>query len=157
VTLQIDAVRAPTRTTTPPKRRVTGRKVATRRLVGLLLVAVPIAWSWQRAVPAGTDIVNRGGLPLVADLLTSALHPQLSAGFLAVVLDAAVVTLTFAALGTAGALAIGLAGGLLLSDAAWHRQPPPVVRLLRLLARGVLVAARSIHELVWALLFVSVL
>lgn len=158
MTLQIDAVRAPTRIPAPTARRVTtGRTVATRRLIGLLLLTVPIIWSWHRAVPAGAEVINRGGLSLVGDLLASALHPQLSAGFLAVVLDAAVVTLIFAALGTAGALAIGLTGGLLLSDAAWDRRPPPVVRMLRLLIRGVLVAVRSIHELVWALLFVSVL
>lgn len=137
--------------------RVTGRTVATRRLAGLLLVAVPLVWSWQRAVPGGADVVNHGGLSPVADLLASVLHPQLSADFLAVVRDAAVVTLTFAALGTAGALVIGLAGGLVLSDAAWDGRPPPVLRALRLLLRGVLVAVRSIHELVWALLFVSVL
>jgi len=159
VTLQIDAAREPTTgvAAAPVRRATTGRTVATRRLIGLLLVLVPLVWAWQRAVPAGDDVVNRGGLSLVADLLASALHPQLSPGFLAVVLDAAVVTLTFAALGTAAALVIGLAGGLLLSDAAWHRRPPPAVRMLRLLLRGVLVAARSIHELVWALLFVSVL
>ncbi|WP_158632296.1 ABC transporter permease [Micromonospora sp. Llam0] len=136
---------------------MTGRTVATRRLAGLLLVVVPLVWSWRQAVPAGTEVVNRGGLSLVGDLLAAALHPQLSVDFLAVVLDAAVVTLIFAALGTAGALVIGLPGGLVLSDAAWNGRPPPAARLLRLLVRGVLVAARSVHELVWALLLVSVL
>jgi phosphonate transport system permease protein len=157
VTLQVRAVSAPTRTRTPPAPRVTGRTVATRRLIGLLLLVVPLVWSWQRAVPSGAEVVNHGGLSLVGALLASALHPQLSAGFLAVVLDAAVLTLIFAALGTAGALVIGLVGGLVLSDAAWYGRLPPVVRVLRLLVRGVLVAVRSIHELVWALLFVSVL
>lgn len=157
MTLQLLPVSEPTRTPTPPARRVTGRTVATRRLVGLLLVVVPLVWSWQRAVPSDTEVVNRGGLSLVGDLLASALHPQLSADFLAVVLDAAVVTLIFAALGTAGALVIGLFGGLVLSDAAWDGRPSPVVRVLRLLVRGVLVAVRSVHELIWALLLVSVL
>jgi phosphonate transport system permease protein len=158
VTLQVAPVGEPaTRAPAPPARRVTGGTVVARRLVGLLLLAVPLVWSWQRAVPDGAEVVNHGGLSLVGDLVASALHPQLSMEFLAVVLDAAVVTLIFAALGTAGALVIGLPGGLLLSDAAWHRNPPPVVRALRLLVRGVLVAVRSVHELIWALLFVSVL
>lgn len=158
MTLQTRAVDAPTvARAAAPTRRVTGRTVAIRRLVGLLLVVVPLGWSWQRAVPSGAELVNHGGLTLVGDLLASALHPQLTANFLAVVLDAAVITLIYAALGTAGALVIGLPGGLILSDAAWDGRPPPVVRALRLLLRGVLVAARSIHELVWALLFVSVL
>ena len=156
-TLQDRTGTTPAGTPTPPTRRVTGRTVATRRLAGLLLLVLPLVWAWQRSVPDGADVVNRGGLSLVGDLLASALRPQLSAGFLAVVLDAAVTTLTFAALGTAGALVIGLAGGLVLSDVAWHGRPPAAVRALRLLVRGVLVAVRSIHELVWALLFVSVL
>jgi phosphonate transport system permease protein len=157
VTIHAERVSDPTPTSTAPAHRVTGRTVTTRRLVGLLLVVVPLVWAWQRAVPAGADIVNRGGLSLIGDLFASALHPQLSADFLAVVLDAAVTTLVFAALGTAGALVIGLVGGLVLSDAAWHGRPPRAVRAVRLVLRGVLVAARSIHELVWALLFVSVL
>jgi phosphonate transport system permease protein len=156
-TIQVRTSSEPARTVTPPTRRVTGRMVAARRLAGLLLLVVPLLWAWQRAVPDGADVVNAGGLPLIGDLLASALHPQLSAGFLAVVLDAAVVTLVFAALGTAGALVIGLTGGLVLSDVTWHGHPPAAVRALRLLIRGVLVALRSIHELIWALLFVSVL
>jgi phosphonate transport system permease protein len=139
-----------------PTVRVTGRTVTTRRLVGLLLVVGPVVWAWQRAVPDGT-VVNHGGLALIGDLLASALQPRLSADFLAVVLDATVVTLVFATLGTAGALVVGLLGGLVLSDAAWRGRPPLAVRAVRLLLRGILVAARSIHELVWALLFVSVL
>jgi phosphonate transport system permease protein len=157
VTLELIAPNEPVHRPAPAEPRVTGRTVATRRLIGLLLLLVLLVWSWQRAVPGDSDLINRGGLRLVGGLLASALHPQLSTDFLAVVLAAAVVTVTYAALGTAGALVIGLAGGLLLSDAAWDRRPPPAVRVLRLLVRGVLVAARSIHELVWALLFVSVL
>jgi phosphonate transport system permease protein len=157
VTLQVDAGTKPAAVSTAPARRVTGATVTVRRLVGLLVVAVPLVWSWHQAVPDGSDVVNRGGLPLVADLLGSALHPALAPDFLAVVLDAAVVTLVYAALGTAGALVIGLLGGLALSDAAWAAHPPRPVRILRLLVRGLLVAARSVHELVWALLFVSVL
>lgn len=155
--MTIEVRDAPTQARTQPARRVTGRTVATRRLIGLLLVVVPLVWSWQQAVPSGAEVVNQGGLPLIGDLLGSALRPQLSADFLGVVLDAAVVTLIYAALGTAGALAIGLPGGLILSDVAWDGRPPHLVRVLRLLLRGVLVGARSIHELVWALLFVSVL
>ncbi len=137
--------------------RVTGRRVAGRRVVGLLVVVVPVLWSLQRVVPDNGAIVNRGGLPLIGDLLGKALQPRLDAEFLRLVLDAVGTTLAFAALGTAGALVIGVLGGLVLSDVAWSRRPPLPVRLLRLALRGLLVAVRSIHELVWALLLVSVL
>ena len=63
----------------------------------------------------------------------------------------------YAALGTAGALVIGVAGALVLSDATWRYPPGRVVGTVRLGLRGVLVGARAIHELIWALLFVSVL
>ncbi len=138
-------------------RRVTGRRVQLRRLIGLLIVVLPVVWSVHRAVPAGADVVNRGGLPLLGDLLTHALTPSLDPAFLGLVVDAAGVTLAFAALGTAGALLIGLLGGLVLSDVAWSHRPPWPVRVLRLAMRALLVATRSIHELIWALLFVSVL
>ncbi|WP_185443770.1 PhnE/PtxC family ABC transporter permease [Kribbella qitaiheensis] len=136
---------------------MTGRVVWIRRLMGLLLAAGPVAWALHRSLPPGADLVNRGGLPLLGDLFASALRPSLEPGFLTLVLDAVGVTLAFATLGTTGALVIGLVGGLILSDAAWTRPPRWPVRVVRLLLRSVLVAVRSVHELVWALLFVSVL
>ena len=140
-----------------PGRQVTNRQVLLRRLVGVLLVVVPVGWALHRSLPAGADVVNRGGLPLLGELFANALRPSLEPGFLALVLDAAGVTLAYAALGTAGALVIGLLGGLVLSDVAWSHHPPWPVRVLRLGLRVALVATRAIHELVWALLFVSVL
>lgn len=137
--------------------RVSLSEVRGRRLLGLLLVVVPLAWALARAIPEGRAIVNTGGLALLDDLAAGVLRPSLAPDFLSLVLDAAVVTLVFAALGTAGALAVGVVGGLVLSDVAWARQPPAGVRALRSLVRGLLVAVRAVHELVWALLFVSVL
>ncbi|MDQ6714594.1 MAG: ABC transporter permease subunit [Actinomycetota bacterium] len=127
-----------------------------RRVAGLGLVLGILVWAWSRALPPGA-VVNSGGLALLGDLLARAFNPSLDPAFLAVVFHASVITVTFAALGTAGALVLGIVGGLVLSDAAWDRMPPLPVRALRLALRAVLVAVRSIHELVWALLFVSVL
>ena len=130
--------------------------MALRRGAGALVVLLPLLWALRRALPEG-DIVNSGGVPLIGDLLAKALSPRLDSEFLSVVLDATGTTLAFAALGTAGALVIGLLGGLVLSDVAWSRRPPWPLRLVRAGLRGALVAIRSIHELVWALLLVSVL
>ncbi len=138
-------------------RRTTFGTVLTRRAVGLALVVGPVAWAATRAVPASGDVVNTGGLPLLGGLLRSALHPALSPDFLLIVLRGVFVTLVFAALGTAGALLIGAVGGLVLSDVAWSGLPSLPVRVVRLALRGILVAIRSIHELIWALLLVSVL
>ncbi|MBD8871065.1 PhnE/PtxC family ABC transporter permease [Nocardioides donggukensis] len=137
--------------------RVTARVVLARRLLAVAIVVLPVLWALHRSFSGGTAVVNTGGLRLLADLGASVLDPALAPDFLARVADAALVTVVFAALGTAGALVIGAAGGLVLSDIAWSRRPAPWLRGVRLVLRGALVAIRSIHEVIWALLFVSVL
>ncbi|WP_172639087.1 PhnE/PtxC family ABC transporter permease [Streptomyces tailanensis] len=136
---------------------MSGRRILLRRLTALVTVTGLLAWAFARAVPSGGELVNRGGLALLDDLAATALHPALDPGFLAVVLEATATTLALALLGTAGALVIGLVGGLVLSDAAWSGALPWPLGAGRLVLRGALVAVRSVHELVWALLFVSVL
>lgn len=147
--------RTPVRTA--PRRGTTARTVWTRRLVALAVVALPLAWAGLRTLDGSLDLVNTGGLGLVDDLLGKALDPALDAEFLAVVWRALLVTVAFALLGTAGALVLGAVGGLVLSDVAWGERPGRWASVVRVPLRGVLVAARSIHELVWALLLVSVL
>lgn len=144
-----------------PQRRVrrvtSGRVVVLRRLAGLLLVAVPVLWSLQRAAPVGEALVNHGGLSQLGELVATVAHPALGRDFLAVVLRATGVTVAYAVLGAVGALLLGAAGGLVLSDAVWGPSPRVPVRAVRLVLRGLLVAVRSIHELIWALLLLSVL
>ena len=53
-------------------------------------------WAALRALPPEADLVNRAALPLLDDLLTTALRPSLDPDFLRVVLDAAGTTLVFA-------------------------------------------------------------
>lgn len=157
MTLQLDRPRtaiAPA----PGRRAVSGRKVLLRRIVGVIAVVGLLAWAFHRAVPAGGELINLGGLALLDDLAATALQPSLDADFLRVVLEATATTLALALLGTVGALVLGLIGGLILSDVAWgDRRLPWPARVARLVLRGALVAVRSVHELVWALLFVSVL
>lgn len=137
--------------------RATRARVVRRRLTTVAVLVAVLAVSVQRVLAGEGELVNTGGAGLLDDLLSRALSPRLDAEFLELVARATVTTVAFAAVGAAGALLVGLLGGLALSDAAWSRRPPAVVRLLRALVRGVLVLARSIHELVWALLLVTVL
>lgn len=140
-----------------PLHRVSATSVGIRRLVGVLAVIGPVGWALARSTPPDQAIVNPGGLPLLGNLLGAALHPATSPDFLTIVLHASLVTVMYAALGTVGALAIGAMGALVLSDSAWRRRPGPVVGAVRFALRALLVATRSIHELIWALLFVSAL
>lgn len=157
MSLRLDSPPTPAPVTAPRRKPVSGRTVLLRRLVTLVALAGLLAWSVHRALPSGGELVNRGGLALLDDVAASALHPSLEAGFLTVVLEATATTVALALLGTAGALFLGVLGGLVLSDVAWGGRIPWPVRVGRLLLRGALVAVRSVHELVWALFFVSVL
>lgn len=137
--------------------RVTRGRVLRRRVTTLAVLVAVLAVAWQRVLAGEGALVNTGGLGLLDDLLSRALAPRLDAEFLELVGRATLTTVAYAAVGAAGALLVGLVGGLVLSDAAWSRRPPRAVRLLRAGLRGLLVLVRSIHELVWALLLVSVL
>lgn len=136
---------------------VTRAAVLRRRGATLAVLALVLTAAGWRALAGSGDVLNAGGAALLDDLLARALSPRLDPEFLELVARATVTTVAFAAVGAAGALVVGLLGGLVLSDAAWSRRPPLLVRALRWVLRGILVAARSVHELVWALLFVSVL
>jgi phosphonate transport system permease protein len=140
-----------------PRRVTSGRAVVLRRVVALLVVVVPVLWALQRAAPAGEALVNQGGLGPLGDLLATVAHPALGGDFLKVVLRATGITIAYAVLGAAGALVVGGVGGLVLSDAVWGPAPGVAVRAVRLVLRGLLVAVRSVHELIWALLLLSVL
>lgn len=126
-------------------------------MVFLLSVTGLLLWAWLRAQPADGEAVNGSAGALLRDLASRALTPRLDGTFLQLVGEATLVTLAFAALGAAGALVLGMVGGVVLSDAAWPGRVPPAWRAVRAGLRAVLVALRSIHELVWALLLVSVL
>ena len=152
------SVRGEPTNVSPPDRATTGfGSVARSRLVSVGLIIVLLGWSLRRSVPAGSPIINTDGLPVLAHLLGGVLHPALSGPFLLLVLHSSVGTVAFAALGGTGALVIGVLGGLVLSDAAWDSRPSLLVRVLRWPLRVSLVLTRSVHELIWALLLVSVM
>ena len=136
---------------------MTARQVGVRRVVGAALVVGVCGWSLTRALTPDSAIVNTGGLPLLGRLLSAIGDPATSPDFLRLVLDASLITIIYAALGTAGALVLGVLGAAVLSDATWRQEPGRLMGGIRLALRGALVGARSIHELIWALLLVSVL
>jgi phosphonate transport system permease protein len=106
------------------------------------------------------DTVNADGLPQLGSFFEAALHPRLDADFLALTWDASLVTLSYAVLGTALSLVIGVVAGAAISEAMWRSSSGPG-RLRStagwLLARALLVVPRGIHEVVWGLLLLSVL
>ncbi|MEO7236700.1 MAG: hypothetical protein ABIW80_15180, partial [Lapillicoccus sp.] len=96
----------------PVSPRVGAVRVGVRRAVATLAIVVPVAWALARATTPGNAIVNTGGLPQLQQLMGAVLHPATSPDFLRAVLDASLVTVMYAALGTAGALALGAVGAV---------------------------------------------
>ncbi len=129
---------------------------------GLAVVAALALAAYQAGLGRpGVDLINLGGWPQLREFLGAALHPDLSAEFVALMGRAALVTLAYAVLGTALSVALGLGGGLLSSavwwQTVWPRDPWGLGRGLGLGVRGLLAFPRAIHELIWGLVLLQVL
>src|SRR5690606_417130 len=94
--------------------------------------------------PAGAG----GGLRTLGRILGGALAPDLSPRYLALVVRDAVVTASYALAAMSIAASAGIAAAVVASGALYDRP------WIRTLSRTILALIRSIHELVWALLFV---
>lgn len=135
----------------------------TRHLwVGATIVA--LMWALLSSGVGRDPITNAAGWPLLRSFFTAAATPDLSAAFLRSTLDAAVVTLAFAVLGTALAVIVGVVGGVLLSATWWNRPSTSAGRAMRRrsrigwrLTRTTAVVPRGLHEAVWGLFLVNIL
>lgn len=126
---------------------------SSRGLLTFLLAAAVVAT--LLAVDTGGGFLNPGGLQAARALAISLFSPDLSPGFLLVVADAALITLSYAVAGTTVALAVGLPGALLVSGVLTLR---PLMRASSVgVARAVFGTLRAVHELVWALLLLTIL
>jgi phosphonate transport system permease protein len=128
------------------RRRLSGRGALTLVLVG--------AFGWSLlSVDWGRDLVHPGGLDVALDLAAGMLTPDLSWRVIGSALSAAWTTLAYAVAGMSVALLFGLPAGLAASGVLVRGRRSQ--RLVMVLGRGVLALSRSVHELVWALLFVT--
>jgi phosphonate transport system permease protein len=142
----------------PPRAAPTGR-AGPRTWLVVLVVAV--VWSLLRAGVGRRELVNGGGWTLVGRFLDAALHPELSRPFLRLTWEATWTTLSYAVLGTALSVGVGLVLGVVASEGWWQGRAGPGGRRRRhtrwLLLRAVLSLPRGVHEVVWGLLLVTVL
>lgn len=133
------------------------RSKRTRRVrpVELVVAAVVLGSVARAGNPAGSW--NAGGVDRFVDFFAAAVSPELSVDFLRLTWRESLVTLSYAILGTALAVAVGIVGGLWLSRRWW--EPPGGDRAGRgrRAARLAGVLPRSIHEVVWGLLLLNVL
>lgn len=141
------------RSTTGRGRLTSGGLLESRGLLTVLLLAA-FAWSLAQ-VPWRTDLLHAGGLRAIGEVFGAAFSPTLSRSVLAAALEAAWRTLAYAVAGLTLAIVIGLPLGVVgsgvLNHVGWAR------RVNVGGVRFVLAFFRSIHELVWAWLFVAAL
>lgn len=141
-----------------------GSLLSGARLVALIML-LAIAWSAIQVGVFRGDLINAGGWALVQQFFAAALRPELSPDFLALTLQATLVTFAYAISGLALSLVIGFLGGLLSSEVWWlaHRRSPnlqsqfSILSSPWLIARGALAVPRAIHEAIWGLFLVRIL
>jgi phosphonate transport system permease protein len=125
--------------------------------VGLVLLIASLgALAWTPG-----PLVRPEGFTLVTDFLGAATTPSTDGAFLAVVGSAAVTTVAYAVLGTVVSVVLGFVGGILSSEVWWLEGRHGAARRRAtagwIAVRGTLVLPRAIHEVIWGLVFLSVL
>jgi phosphonate transport system permease protein len=131
----------------PVRPRPRGRSLLTVLLAAALLLSI--------AAVSGEQLRRSGGGAAARALLGSLVHPDLAPGFLRVVAEATLLTASYAVAGMSVAVLIGLPGALLASGVLARRRVSRATSVLT--GRAVFATLRAVHELIWALLLVTVL
>jgi len=122
-----------------------------RLLLTLLLTAV-FVWSLF-SIQWNADLFHAGGIPTLLQIFEGLIQPDLSAEVLMKGLESAWITLAYAVAGMSLAIIYALIVGVLASGTLTSSR---VARLTsKVFFRGILGFTRSIHELIWAWLFVA--
>ena len=122
-----------------------------RSLLSIVLLGV-LGWSLWEVGWTG-PIIHTGGAGAALEFLRSLFSPDLSPSFLKLAIVASWYTVAYAVAGITLAVALGLPLGVVASGVLARS---PVTRWSVVLGtRGFLAAIRSVHELVWAWLFVA--
>jgi phosphonate transport system permease protein len=122
-----------------------------RLILSLLLIAV-FVWSLF-SIQWNSDLFHAGGIPTMLQILKGLIQPDLSAEVLIKGFESAWITLAYAVAGMFLALIYALVVGTLASGTLTSRR---ISRLTsKIFFRGILGFTRSIHELIWAWLFVA--
>lgn len=134
-----------------------------RPALWIAAVVLAVGWSVWQADLVGRDLVNEGGWELVRRFLRAGLRPELAPEFLSLTLEAALVTMAYAAVATLLFVFIAGVGGVLSSQVWWQTLfRAGRVGSLRGTApwsavRVALSVPRAVHEVIWGLFFLNVL
>ena len=137
--------------TGPPRAKGAAGFLETRRLLTLVLAGAMV-WSLS-GVDWGGGVLHTGGGNAIKEFFLALFPPELSPSFLRLALAASWQTVVHAVAGITLAMVMGLPLGVAASGSLGR---PGRSRLaLAVTVRFVLALMRSIHELVWAVLFVA--
>ena len=132
----------------PRPRFLESRRLLTFLLIGAFVLSL-VAVDWQGGV------MHARGLQTIGRILGALFTPELSASVLSTAVVSSWRTLAYAVTGLSLALVIGIPAGVIASGVL---NRTPLFRRLNIgIMRGVLAFFRSIHELVWAWLFIAAL
>ncbi|MCM2532572.1 ABC transporter permease subunit [Neobacillus pocheonensis] len=122
-----------------------------RFFLTLLLIAV-FVWSLF-SVEWNKDVFHTGGIPTMLQILKAIIHPDLSPPLLILGVQSAWITLVYAVSGMSLAIIYAFIVGILASGILTSSKTSRLFS--KVFFRGLLGFTRSIHELVWAWLFVA--
>ena len=133
------------------QRRPKGERPSGKTLLAAILITAAI---WSLVAAGDFNTFNRNGLAVVGQILLAAVTPDLSPDYLLRVVQDAVVTIAYAVVAMVFAAAAGSAGALAASGLAITGSAKLRLGTMAI-SRAILAVPRSIHELVWALIFVA--
>ncbi|WP_411846781.1 ABC transporter permease subunit [Roseibacillus persicicus] len=135
-----------------------------RRWFLLTAVAFFFAGLWFLDANLKDLVPSEGGRRMAGEFASAALRPALTfedagmresgASFAGKIATALWLTIRYAVVAMSLALVIGLVGGVLGARSWWGR-PSRALEVFRRFIRLLATAVRSVHELMWALLFIS--
>jgi phosphonate transport system permease protein len=122
-----------------------------RFILTLLLMAV-FVWSLT-SIRWNSELYHAGGIPTMLQIFEGLIQPNLDPGLLLVGLESAWITLAYAVAGMSLAIVYALIVGVLASGTLTSSRFSRLISIV--FFRGILGFTRSIHELIWAWLFVA--
>ncbi|MEH7120976.1 ABC transporter permease subunit [Neobacillus vireti] len=122
-----------------------------RFLLSLLLAAI-FVWSLF-SIRWNADLFHSGGIPTLIQIVEGLFHPDLSPEVLVLGLESAWITLAYAVAGMSLAIVYAFVIGIFASGVLTSSVTSKWIS--KVFFRGILGFTRSIHELIWAWLFVA--
>lgn len=136
-----------------------------RKTMWVVIFVGFLAWSlWESGI-VQNELINTGGFKLGLDLLRAIIYPELSSEFLQLTIKATLTTLAFAVCGLFLSVFFGFFGGIVASEtwiksysmAREDQELPLILRAAWLALRWTITLFRSVHEVIWALIFVAII